>query len=105
MTEFGRFTEPSKKILRFLEKYISSGKSDSVHNRTVSFGNCMLRVPGSLNSKHNDVNNQVKVIKEWNGQRLSIKPLLGDFLAYLLDEMNEKPHTSYYKYDKLLSRP
>ena len=49
-------------------------------------------------------NNQVQVIKEWNNQRLSIKSLLGDFLAYLLDEENKKPHSSYYKYNKLLSR-
>src|SRR5215475_11659437 len=98
MAEFNQFEDPSKKMLRWLEKYLSNGKSDSVHNRTVSFGNCMLRVPGSINSKHNNSKNQVQVIKEWNGERLSIKPLLGDFLAYLLDEANEKLHSSYYKY-------
>jgi hypothetical protein len=65
----------------------------------------MLRVPSSFNSKHNNTNNQVRVIKEWNNQRLSIKSLLGDFLAYLLDKENEKPHSSYYKYNNLLSRP
>jgi hypothetical protein len=105
MPEFSKFEEPSKNILRFLEKYLSNGKSDSVHNRTVSFGNCMLRVPGSFNSKHNNANNQVRVIKEWNGQRLSIKSLLGDFLAYLLDEENKKPPSTCHKYNKLFSRP
>lgn len=63
MSEFARFTEPSKKILRFLEKKLSTGKSDHVHNSTVSFGNCMLRIPGSFNSKHNTTNNKVKVIR------------------------------------------
>ena len=43
MSEFSKFEEPSKKVLRWLEKYLSNGKSDSVHNRTVSFANCMLR--------------------------------------------------------------
>ena len=104
MSEFSKFEEPSKKVLRWLEKYLSNGKSDSVHNRTVSFANCMLRVPGSFNSKHNNANNQVRVIKEWNNQRVSIKSLFGDFLAYLLDEENKKPHSTYYKYNKLLSR-
>ena len=52
----------------------------------------MLRVPGSFNSKHNNSNNQVQVIKEWNNRGLSIKSLLGDFLAYLLDEESRKPH-------------
>ena len=100
MPEFARFTEPSKKILRFLEKRLSNGKSDHVHNSNVSFGNCMLRVPGTFNSKRNNTNNKVKVIREWDNQKLSIKPLLGDFLAYLLDEQNKKPHGTCYYYDK-----
>jgi hypothetical protein len=103
MAEFSKFEEPSKKILRWLEKYLSNGKSDSVHNKTVSFGNCMLRIPGSINSKHNNDSNQVRIIREWNNQRFSIKPLLGDFLAYLLDEKDKKSHNNYYKYNTLLS--
>jgi hypothetical protein len=90
MAEFNKFQDPSKFILRFLEKYLSKGKSDSVHNSTVSFSNCMLRVPGSINSKHNDGNNQVSIIRKWNSQRFSINLLLGDFIAYLLDESNKK---------------
>jgi hypothetical protein len=101
--EFAKFTEPSKKIFRYLEKHLSNGKSDTVHNSTISFGNCMLRVPGSFNSKYSN-NEQVKVIKEWNGQRLNIKPLMGDFLAYLLDEQNKKKY-SYSQYGNLLSKP
>lgn len=108
LPEFTKFKDPSKNVLRFLEKHLSGGKSDSVHNMTVSFSNCMLRVPISINSKHNDAGNQVRVIKEWNNQRLPIKPLLGDLLAYLLDEAvatDKKLHRTYYKYNKLLSRP
>jgi hypothetical protein len=105
MAEFSKFEEPSKSVLRFLEKYLSNGKSDSVHSSTVSFGNCMLRVPGSFNSKHNDGKSQVSIIRKWNNQRLSIKPLLGDFLAYLLDEKaNKISHAKYYKYNNLLSK-
>jgi hypothetical protein len=99
MAEFAKFTEPSKYVLRFLEKHLSNGKSDIVHNSTVSFGNCMLRVPGSINSKHNNNNsrNQVSIIKKWNGKRFPITPLLGDFIAYLLDKKDEKkPYQNYY---------
>jgi hypothetical protein len=63
----------------------------------------MLRVPGSFNSKHNnDENkNQVLIIRKWNNQRFCIKPLLGDFLAYLLDEKNKKStHVKHYKLSK-----
>jgi hypothetical protein len=31
MTEFAKFEEPSKNVLRFLQKYLSNSKSDSVH--------------------------------------------------------------------------
>jgi hypothetical protein len=109
MAEFAKFKEPSKYILRFLEKRLSAGKSDSVHNNTVSFGNCMLRVPSSFNAKHQSV--QVQIIKKWNGQRLAIKPLLGDFIAYLLDlevKMKEKDGNNSYNYNynnNLLSKP
>jgi hypothetical protein len=62
-------------------------------------------MPGSFNCKHNNDNkNQVLIIREWNNQRLSIKPLLGDFLAYLLDQKDKKTHTSYGKYNKLVSK-
>jgi hypothetical protein len=69
----------SVKFLRFAEWFLSNGKSDKAHNTTVSFNNCMLRIPGSINSKNNA---QVTIIQEWNGQRSSIKPLLEDFYVY-----------------------
>jgi hypothetical protein len=94
MSEFAKFTEPSKNILRFLEKHISHKRSDHVHNNTVSFANCMLRVPGSINSKHGN-DNIVSIISKWNRKRLAITPLLGDFIAYLIDQSNQKPKHSY----------
>lgn len=47
MSEFSRFKEPSKEFLRFIELHLSNGKCDQAHNKTVSFSNCMLRIPGS----------------------------------------------------------
>jgi hypothetical protein len=108
MAEFTRFKdkEPSKHILRFLEKYISNKKSDFVHNNTVSFGNCMLRVPGSINTK-NGKNQVVSIIDKWNGKRFDIEPLLGDFHAYLIDHYNNNQKNKYRNttYGNLLSRP
>ena len=51
MSEFRNFKEPSKQFLRFAEYYLSNGKADSEHYHTVSFKNCLLRIPGSYNSK------------------------------------------------------
>ena len=106
MAEFAKFKEPSKYVLRFLEKHLSDGKSDKVHNSTVSFGNCMLRVPNSINSKHNA--NKVTIINKWKGKRFNIASLLGDSIAYLLDENEkQKKHCSNYayRYGNLLSKP
>jgi hypothetical protein len=82
--EFASIDQVSTKFLRFAEWYLSSGKSDTAHNRTVSLNNCMLRIPGTYNSKNNA---QVSIIKRWDN---SIKPritlLLGSFSAYLKDQ-------------------
>lgn len=91
--------EPSKQFLRFAEWYLSDGKADSNHYKNVSLGNCMLRIPGSHNSKcvakHNnnnvaDFSTRVRVIKHWDGKiRAPIYLLIGSFLAYLVDQ-NQK---------------
>ena len=85
---------PSVKFLRWAEEYLSEGKSDPAHNRTLSFGNCMLRVPGSHNSKCVKANNGVldsektvvKIIHEWNGHRPNMMLLIGSIHAYLVDQ-------------------
>ena len=92
--EFSKYEEPSKQFLRFAERYLSDGKADSNHYKNVSFGNFMLRIPGSYNSKcvlknNNmaDSSTQVRVIKQWEGKtRAPIYLLFGSFLAYLVDQ-------------------
>jgi hypothetical protein len=76
-------TNSSQKFLRFAEWFLSNGKCDPQHNKTVSLRNCMLRVPGSINSKNGQT---VRIIQKWNGYRPSIKLLLEDFYVYLCDQ-------------------
>ena len=80
--EFTSIEQVSTNFLRFAEWYLSSGKSDPVHNSTVSLNNCMLRVPGTYNSKNNA---WVEIIKKWDNNRPRITLLLGSFCAYLKD--------------------
>jgi hypothetical protein len=88
-------TNPSQKFLRFAEWFLSNGKCDPQHNKTISLRNCMLRVPGSINSKNGQT---VRIIQKWNGHRPSIKLLLEDFYVYLCDqrltELEEKRKSS-----------
>jgi len=48
--ELSNIEQVSTKFLRFAEWYLSNGKSDPVHNKSVLVNNCMLRIPGSHNS-------------------------------------------------------
>ncbi|MGC2383971.1 MAG: DNA primase noncatalytic subunit PriX [Nitrososphaeraceae archaeon] len=92
-TIFGRFDEPSKLFLRFAEWYLSNGKADPKHFTNVSLQNCMLRIPGSYNSKliaqiNNAINTsaEVRLITLWNEKRAQIYSILDCFLAYLHDQ-------------------
>ena len=80
--EFAGIEQVSTKFLRFAEWYISSEKSDSAHNSTVSLNNCMLRIPGTYNSKNGA---QVRIIKRCDTLTKipNINLLIGSFMAYL----------------------
>ncbi|HEU4469176.1 MAG TPA: hypothetical protein VFR61_09110 [Nitrososphaeraceae archaeon] len=47
--EFKEFSDVSKKFLRFAANYLSNGNSDP--NNNPSLKSCLLRIPGSVNSK------------------------------------------------------
>jgi len=84
---FSDFDYPSRKFLQWAEKHLSDNKADPCHTQGLSFKNCMLRVPGSINSK---VDREVEVIQRWNGIRPSIKPLLEEFYIDITeDKINE----------------
>jgi hypothetical protein len=88
--QFENVQQPSVKFLRFAEwflskgKFLSDSKSDPIHNNTVSFGNMMLRMPGSFNSKNGQ---EVKLVHKWDGQRPLINYLLRDFRHWLIDQV------------------
>jgi hypothetical protein len=99
--EFAQIEQVSTKFLRFAEWYLSSGLSDSVHNKTVSLNNCMLRIPGSLNSKNGT---QVKVVKKWDGNRPHIKLLIGSFCSYLKEQQIKELQLQHKRQTFCLSR-
>lgn len=80
--EFKEFSDVSKKFLRFAANYLSNGNSDP--NNNPSLKSCLLRIPGSVNSKCSQ-NGIVTILQKWDGIRPSIKLLIGDFYAYIID--------------------
>jgi hypothetical protein len=87
--------EPNKDFIRFLEPLLSP-KADPNHYQNVSMNNCLLRVPGSINSK---TKTEVKVKQRWNGDRPDIKYVYADFIAYLIDRSNDN-HVRCRNYNK-----
>ncbi|MGC1931266.1 MAG: hypothetical protein WA667_20030, partial [Candidatus Nitrosopolaris sp.] len=113
---FAEFEEPSRRFIRWTEQFLTNNKADPCHSNSLSFRNCMLRVPGSFNSKLVQLNEkgqivnipesaEVKIIQKWNGVRPSIGPLLSDFYIYLADSKikeirkNRKPRKNSVRYE------
>lgn len=87
ISDFNDFHNPSNNFLRFVARYLSNNKSDS--NNNPSINSCMLRVPGSINSKYPS-NNIVKVIQYWDDTKPDFRLLLGSFYANITNQkMND----------------
>jgi hypothetical protein len=100
---FATFDQPSKKSLKFAAQYLSNYKSDAKNNP--SFKSCMIRIPGSYNSKciEENIESEVKIIQKWNGFKPKINSMLGRFHTYLVDQRikelkkeNENHKNNYY---------
>jgi hypothetical protein len=73
----------SRMFLQFAEQFLSDKKADKCHTNSLSFKNCMIRIPGSINSKNNET---VRIVQEWNGIRPAINWLLRDYRRYLIQQ-------------------
>ena len=74
-------------FIKFAEEFFTDNTSDCLHNPTVK--SCLLRIPGSVNSKSIIVNSkdaEVKIRQKWDGKRPSIQPLLRDFRRWLIQK-------------------
>lgn len=85
ISDFGFVENPSNKFLRFAKDYLSSGYADKCNNPSLK--SCLLRVPGTFNSKCVGIGSKdtkVKIVQEWNEARPSILDLSGIFYSYLI---------------------
>lgn len=88
---FSKFDHPSRTFLKYAEQYFSYGKSDPAH--TPTYKSCMIRVPGSHNSKciskNDDIagsSSEIKIIQKWNGFRPKINLILSEYHAHLVQQ-------------------
>jgi hypothetical protein len=99
---FKKFNNVSRDFMRFEEQFLADGKADQNHSNNVSFGNCILRIPGSLNSNQVTFNEkgeiihippeaEVKVRQLWDGKnKPSIKPLMTQFYIWLQSDVKRE---------------
>lgn len=85
-SRYSRFSV-SELFLQYAETFLTNGKADPKHKP--SFKSCLIRIPETFNSKclqrcYDYDNSRVKIIKKWNGQRLSIQLLTKGFRRWLM---------------------
>jgi hypothetical protein len=73
--------------IQFAEEFFTDYTADRLHNPTVK--SCLLRIPGSLNSKcipNKEQDAEVRITQKWDGKRPHIRPLLRDFRRWLIQK-------------------
>ena len=72
-------------FLRFSKKVFTNGKDDPKHLPSIK--SCLVRVPGTLNSKNNQ---KVRIIQKWDGKSPGIQWITSDFNDYLIKKKIDK---------------
>ena len=80
--EFSNDFDLFNEFLRFAKDYLSNGKADK--DNKPSFKSCLIRIPGSINSKYGT---KVTIVQKWNGYRPKLTiDLLLEFRRYLIQK-------------------
>jgi hypothetical protein len=80
----------SNKFLQFAERYLSKNQHDKSHYPAIK--SCMLRIPGSINSKckPEGLDSEVKIVQKWDGHRPDYRLLIGSFYADLVGRYHHR---------------
>jgi hypothetical protein len=81
-------------FLRFAEMHLSNGTADPNHHPSIK--SCLLRIPGTVNSKNGE---EINILQRWDGKKPSIQWISNDFHQYLIqkriNEIAEKEKRSF----------
>ena len=63
--------EVDRIFLQWAEVFVTNGHADPQHSKGLSFNNCLMRVPGSINTKRScpPGKEEVRIIQCWDGKR------------------------------------
>lgn len=77
--------------MRYAEMLMTNDMADPVHNGTVSFGNCMIRIPNSYNSKYlQKPQSNVRIVQLSNDYKPNIRYLLEGLWEHLIQLRNDE---------------
>lgn len=98
---FARFENPSTEFIRYAAQKWTNGKNDPANHPSVN--SCLLRVPGTINSKNNE---RVEVVQEWNGERPAANKMLTDFYIRLAAQRiaHQSKQKEYYFQRKYMTK-
>jgi hypothetical protein len=93
MDELTDFDNVDNKFLRFEKDSLSDGYADK--SNYPSLKSCLLRVPGSLNSKClskglSEEESRVNIVQQWDSERVPLSYQLGTFHSYLVTEREKE---------------
>lgn len=99
---FAKFQNPSTEFIRYAAQKWTDGKNDPSNHPSVN--SCLLRVPGSINSKNNKV---VEVVQLWDKSRPAANSMLLDFYIKLAAKefaFKSEQKDYYYYYQSRFSK-
>ena len=84
LSEFNEFipflrNDLTTEFIRFAAKYFTNSKGDPKHNPSIY--SCLIRIPGTVNSKNEE---KVNIIQKWNGGEAMANSIVLPFLDHLI---------------------
>jgi hypothetical protein len=74
-------------LMRYLSQYFTCSRNDPNHKPSIN--SCLIRIPGTINSKYGS---QVKLVQSWDGNYSPINYLLREFELYLSEKVKTRPN-------------
>ena len=93
-SKFAQFDQPSQTFLKFAAQFLSNHKSDTNNNPV--FKSCLLRIPGSCNSRYVEQNREVKIIQMQKNQTERYHAFRGNTISWI-EKLLQTPIDDYRK--------
>nr|MBA3751140.1 hypothetical protein [Nitrosopumilus sp.] len=77
-------TDLTTAFIRFASNHLTNGKNDPKHNPSTK--SCLVRIPKTINSKHNE---KIRIVQRWDEKDADAKTIILNFLDNLIQRKIE----------------